>query len=554
MTLTETRPDATDKTAPASPTGLEAWLSASDHKAVGRLYLLFGSLFAAIAVVISFVINIDRIDLSEFVIARDLGEVVQIWSAGRVLFFVGGIMPLLVGLGVYLVPLQIGSSAIAFGRGVAAAFWTWLLSASLLGLSYIVNGGPAGGATDAVELWALSAIVALGALCWALVAVATSVITLRAPGMSLARVPATAWSYLLFGMMSLLVLPTVMAYLLLAFLDTKYGWVAGIEARADYVDIFDRVSLAPAVYLLLIPTFGIVCDVVATMTGRSVGLHRSMLGAIGGIAVLSFGVALLGPAWDSTPVTDDNGLLVVVLFLAVLPVVSLLGLCGSPLRNGKFTMRTPLLAALLAGLVGLLAVVMGAVSQIAPALLLIEDAFNTDVLVPEGLTVWDTTYGEGMRVLVIGAASLAVIAGIHLWSIKIWGRTMAEGLGVLSALGVAVGSIVWGAGEIISGMLEQPAMPAISSDVDDWVEVLNAVSAVGSAILAGGVGVLALNIFMTMVLKAGSAAEPWRGSTLEWATLSPPPLGNFTEGPPPVNSAAPLADLAAENETTEEEG
>ena len=124
---------------------LERILGTSDHKTIGRMWMLAGAGTLAIGMAVSLVAAVEQVSLGSFSIAADSDELVQIWSAGRALTLVGGVVALLVGLATYLVPLQVGSSAIAFGRGANAAFWVWFVSVDLLVISYLLNGGPGGG-------------------------------------------------------------------------------------------------------------------------------------------------------------------------------------------------------------------------------------------------------------------------------------------------------------------------------------------------------------------------------------------------------------------------
>jgi heme/copper-type cytochrome/quinol oxidase subunit 1 len=106
--------------------------------------------------------------------------------------------------------------------------------------------------------------------------------------------------------------------------------------------------------------------------------------------------------------------------------------------------------------------------------------------------------------------------------------------------------------EVVTGLLDQPREPLLTADVKDGVELLNAIAMVGAAVLTLGVVLFVVNLALSTLGRRGSTVEPWRGLTLEWATPSPPPLGNFAEQPV-VASATPLADTVPAATAAEEE-
>jgi len=220
------------------------------------------------------------------------------------------------------------------------------------------------------------------------------------------------------------------------------------------------------------------------------------------------------------------------------------------MAKGKAKITTPLAAALLAGgllLAGALTAVLGTVD---PILSFIDDVFNQEI--DFSLDVLDTSFHGGVRALVVGAVILGLISAVHHWGHKIWGRSLDDRLGLLEVLAVAGGTVVWGAGNIVAGFLDQPGLPVVDSSGDSTVELMNLVSTVGTGLVAGGVVLLALNMAGVLAGRVGSGAEPWSGATLEWATASPPIARNF-EQQPVVSSATPIVDMAlAASEPAEE--
>ncbi|MEZ5225818.1 MAG: hypothetical protein R2710_03875 [Acidimicrobiales bacterium] len=175
----------------------------------------------------------------------------------------------------------------------------------------------------------------------------------------------------------------------------------------------------------------------------------------------------------------------------------------------------------------------------------VEKVADTDINLSSALTLNTTAFHDGVRGLILGAAVVAIIGAVHHWGHKIFGRNLSEPAGLAAVLASALGAVLWGIGGVINGFLEAPLF-MIDADVDGNVETLNLLAVVGTALLTAGAALLLLNVLGALAGR-GTSTEPWRGTTLEWSTTSPPPPGNFAEMPI-VNSATPLADAAQEDQ------
>lgn len=541
MALTETRPDTDAHTsiggAPA-PLTVDGILGTGDHKLIGRMFIA-GGVLGLIGSLVLAVVSTFYANNFDSLAADGVDKLPQVWSLGRDLAMFGGLVPIMVGLAVYLVPLQVGAPSLAFSRGAAASLWTWFLGLDLLILAYVFNGGPGGGRRDFVVLWAASLAMMIGGLVWAMVCIATTALGARTQGMTLERVPHTTWAFLVFSLVGIFSLPIVMVELLLAFLNIRYFHVL-ISQSAELTAVMDSVNLAPSLYWIGIPVLGMSADIIGVHTDRPVKMHKPVMAAIGLFGILTFGADLVGLA-SVRPVDFNNGLLVVGLFVAVVPILAVLGMAGDSIRNGTFTPRTALLGALVSGLLLLLASVVALLALVEPIMGFLDKIAPDSIDMTNTLVLNGTRFHEGIRALVIGSALVAVIGAIHHWSNKIWGRRMAESLGVFSLAAAAVGSVIWAAGEVAAGYDDQPWLPARATE--DFASGLATISLIGAAITAVGAVILGANMAMSLLggKKAGSSPNTWSGTTLEWATASPPLVGNFP-GPPIVTSATPLAD------------
>ncbi len=545
MALTETRPDTEAESAAVVETAtmptVDAVLGTGDHKTIGRLWIGSGILFLIAGLVMELLSTAEIADLSGFAVADDGNQLTQFWSLGRDLLLFAGVVPLLVGIATYIVPLQVGSSSLAFPRGAAAAFWTWLLGVIVLVLAYIMNGGPAGGRVDYVVLWTLALGVVIAALLWALICVATTVLGARATGMALEDVPASSWGFLVFATGAILALPILLSELVIAYLDVRYGFFPDKAGRTALVGVADSINLVPALYFVAVPVLAMAVDIIGVHTGRPARFHKTLLAVIGLFGFLAYGADMLSFAWRGRPLEFDNGVLVVATLACVLPILLILAMTGESMAKGKPRINTPLAGSMLGGallLAGAAAAVLGVVD---PALGFVEDIGDEEI--DFSMDLFGTSFHWGVRGFVIGAVILGLISAVHHWGHKIWGRTLDDRLGFLEVLAVAAGTLAWGTGNIVAGFLDQPGLPAVDSSGDSTVELMNVISTIGVALVAGGVALLLLNVLGVIAGRVGTAAEPWTGATLEWATTSPPIANNFAEAPV-VTSALPLLDMA----------
>jgi len=359
--------------------------------------------------------------------------------------------------------------------------------------------------------------------------------------MTLEMVPVTSWGFLVFATSSILALPVLLAELVLAYIDVKFGFLATNESREGLVAIMNSVNLAPALYFVAVPVLAMTVDIIGVHTGRPARFHRSILAVIGLFGFLAYGADMLSFAWRGRPFAFDNGLLVVATIACVLPVLLTLALAGESMSKGKAKINTPLAAALLSGVMLLAGAGTAILGAVDPIITFIEDIADTSI--GSSLDLAGTSFHWGVRAFVVGAIALGIISGVHHWGHKIWGRSLDDRLGLLAVLAALGGTVAWGVSSIVAGFLDQAGLPVADSAGDNTVELMNIISAAGGALVAGGMALLLLNVLGVVAGRIGSAAEPWTGATLEWATASPPVPENFLEAPV-VSSHTPMIDMA----------
>jgi hypothetical protein len=254
-------------------------------------------------------------------------------------------------------------------------------------------------------------------------------------------------------------------------------------------------------------------------------MHEALL-----IGIALFGLLSLG-AFAQRADIQDNFLYPAVGIAALLPLLMLLGGWADSLRQGRPSTKGPLGALL--------------ISTVA-VLMLLAGVASGALRVLDPLDLLDTSATDGVFTLVVLAAIAGGIAGTVYWSAKLTGRLFPEPAARFMALLLLGGIALAGIPDVISGFLDQPA-GLVEGPVKDGVQLLNVISLIGMAIVAfAALGFLAS--YGRLLTRGAKYApnNPWQGHTLEWATVSPPPIGNFSEPLAVVRSERPLLDPAAE--------
>jgi cytochrome c oxidase subunit 1 len=507
MAMTETRPVAPEApaaapAAPVEPAGLAGWLSTSDHKRVGRMWLATSLLFLLVGGVLGALVGAERLDSGADLLKHGVfAQVYTLHAEAGVLLFA---IPFFLGLATYLVPLQVGSPEVAFPRGSATAYWGYLVSGGLLVASYLADGGITGNTETAVDLYLLSLILLAASLTLGAISVVTTAITMRAPGMTLLRTPMLTWSSMVGSGLLVIALPVFGGHVVELFITHHHGGEVG-----SYDGIAWLWSL-PSVYLLGVLAAGVLLEIVPTLAGRPLRFPIAGITVIGLLGLLSVG------GWALDPESLDDLLFVGMGLAAVIPALALLGVLADTARAGKPKVAAPLVLSLGSALLLLAGAAAGAVGVIEPL----------DLINP------DTTWLSGQSHLVLGGATVAAFAALWFWAPKLWGAHLNDKVGYLVALLLVGGVVLLSAPDLVSGMSEDQPLGAIEFKDSDTTKGANAVSLAGGALTAlGAVAGVGAVLGATRKRSVPAVDDPWGGFTLEWTTTSPPPAHNFDEQP-----------------------
>ena len=535
MTTIETHASGTQVHATSSDSalgaflvGVGAWATTTDHKRIGRLFIGCALLIAIAAAALGAVIGVERISATGYSLL-DQDSVTQIFSLYRVGLSFGVMLPLLLGVAIAVVPLQVGAKTIAFARLAMFGFWMWLAGVGLAIGSTIANGGPGGGSEKMVDLFLLGmGIAVIGALA-AAVSVVTTVLTNRAPGMTLLRVPMTSWSALTGGVALILTLPVLLGTLVYLYVDHRYARVAfgGNKGISDWMGW----SLTqPQTYVYVAMGAGVLAEIAAVVSGKRQVLRPVLLTGIAIVSVAALGGATQvqhGVTWTNTSGSDKVKELIPFLIFNALPLLGVLVVLGVSLL-GIAKSKPRLVPAMAPALLGLGMVLTGMVGHLV------------GLFGPAQLA--GTVFEEGEFIYVGYGALLIGIAAVSYWGPKLWGRVLPSSA-VLGISGLAfLGTVLAALPMYIAGFANQPANVANNFSYSGPQELWNTASAAGHALVA--VSVL---LFVLTALRAFTAGEvagddPWDAQSLEWSVSSPAPSSNFVSTPS-VTSAEPLLDI-----------
>ena len=549
MTVTETRPD---DVAPAPPAvsrvpGTDALPASADHKRLGLLFLGGSLVFLLVGGAVGMALQAELADQGVQVVGGNYGRLFSLHATVSGLLFLG---PAWIGLGTYLVPLQIGSGRLAMPRLHAFAAWLFLLGGALLVAAYVIGppvglgiadarpmAAPKGGSGNANALAIVSMAMVAAATVLAAVDLAVTVLKLRTPGLTLRRLPMFSWATLVSSFVTMLATPVFLGGLVLLYIDQRFGGdffgpenAAGQAVWQHSVWLFGR----PEVYLLLLPGLGAACDIVATHARRPLVSLDAARTAIALFALLTFGSWAAGTkVADAIVLPTYSPLTVLVAVPLGVLVLVWLGTAG----KGRPSLHPSLL--FVVGFVALTGV--GAVHAAAAAAVGVDGS------------AWATGH---LHTVAFGAPTLLLAGSIYHWAPKLFGRELSAGLGRLAFLGLFGGFFLLGLGDYLlgyDGVASHVKDPEFGSSSTTY----GLLGAVGGGVAVLGALALVGDVVKALAGRGGASSpdDPYEGLTLEWATASPPPPQSF-DSVPEVRSPHPLLDLrtAASSPSSEANG
>ena len=510
--------------------------SSTDHKVIGRHYFAGGLAGLLAVVVVNILIAIERIDGTDT--ALDAEIIPQLLDAQRVGLVFVVMLPLAMAISVGFVPLQVGARSIAFPRLAFMGFWAWLGGAILTIVALVNNGGTLGEDADMVDLFIAGLSLSAIGLTASAVAVATSILTTRAPGMTMRRVSASTWSALVFTLSIVLVMPVMFGTLVYLFLDhrnsrTGFGGNEGILVWIGW--LFTQ----PATFLFAIPAIGLLVEIFPVVFGKRTPARGVMFTGLALIGAGAFGAVtqqnIQNLPWSgsglSTSDLDEKARdLVPFLLFNALPILGVLLVLLVALQIARPVegMKVRITPAVFYAFFAFGMVFVGMLGNLIHAI--------------DDLGTQGTVFEEASFVYIAYGAALGGMAALVHWAPKLWGRKI-KGTFTIPIAFLAVGATILATFPLfIAGLLDQPA--GVTYDDSD-LQIYNVLSLIGHGLMAiaalAFVGVMITSLFGRHDDDA-VGDDPWNGQTIEWATTSPAPRDNFVDVPV-IHSAEPMYDL-----------
>jgi len=514
------------------------WLKHVDHKSIGRRYLVTAFGFFLIGGILAALMRIQLSRPDNTFIGPDLYNEIFTTHGTTMMFLFA--VPVMQGLGIYLVPLMVGARSIAFPRLVAFSYWMLLFGGIFLFVSFLLNAGPDVGwfsypplaeplytPSKRADVWAqLITFTEVASLAVA-VALITTVLKLRAPGMTLNRLPIFVWAQVVTSFMVLFAMPAVMLASTELILDRLVGThFFDVEHGGDAL-LWQHLFWFfghPEVYIIFIPGTGIVSTIIATFSRRHIFGYLPVVLSLVSTAFMGFGLWVHHMFATGLPQLGESFFTAASIMIAI-PTGTQIFCWIATIWSGRLSLKTPML-----WILGFFTIfVVGGLTGVMLA------------AVPLNTQVHDTFFVVAhLHYVLIGGAVFPLFGAFYYWYPKITGRLLRERLGTwVFALLFAGFNLTFFPMHVL-GLRGMPRRVYTYPASMGW-DTLNLLASVGALLMACGVIAFLVDVVHAMYAGPVATDNPWDAGTLEWATSSPPPNSNFPR-PPTAAGREPLWD------------
>jgi cytochrome c oxidase subunit 1 len=511
---------------PTATTGLWSWFTTVDHKKIGILYGITAFGFFLVGGVEALLIRVQLAQPDQNIVSPAVFNELFTMHGVTMVFLV--VMPLSAAFFNYLIPLMIGARDVAFPRLNAYSYWAFLFAGIFIYSSWFLGGAPNGGwfgyppnsvldPSRGMTFYALGLLIAGVASTVSAVNLAVTVINMRAPGMTLFRMPVFVWMGLVVQLLLAFSLPIVTIGLVELLFDRRFGthfFDAGAGGSPVLWQHLFWLFAHPEVYILVLPAMGIVSEILPVFSRKPLFGYQFVVFSGIAIGFIGFGVWAhhmfavgLGPI-------ANTAFGISTMIIAVPTGVKIFNWLGTMWR-GDLRFATPMLFA-----IGFIAMfVIGGLSGVSHA------------VVPSDYQQTDTYYIVAhFHYVLFGGAIFGLFGGLYYWWPKVFGRMLNERWGKVNFWIMLIGfNMAFGPMHVLGlqGMPRRIQSYPESLGLSFW----NMVSTIGAFLIAVSVLVFLVNAVASFRKPKRMVADPWDARTLEWATSSPPPEHNFDEIP-----------------------
>ncbi|WP_438397067.1 cytochrome c oxidase subunit I [Caballeronia sp. DA-9] len=508
------------------PTGWRRWLFATNHKDIGTMYLLFSFTMFLSAGVMALMIRSELFEPGLQLMRPEFFN--QLTTMHGIEMIFGAIMPAFVGYANWMLPLQLGASDMAFARVNNFSFWLLPVAGVLLTVSFFVTGGAAAGgwtlyAPLSVQMgpgmdFAIFAIHLMGASSiMGGINIIVTILNMRAPGMTLMKMPMFAWTWLITAFLLIAVMPVLAGAITMTLFDRHWGTDFFNAAGGGDPVLYQHIWWFfghPEVYIMVLPAFGIISQVIPTFARKPLFGYASMVYATASIAILSFMVWGHHMFTSGFAVTGQLFFMYASMLIAIPTGVKVFNWVAT-MWQGSLSFETPMLFAIGFIFVFTIGGFSGLVLAVAPL----------------DIALHGTYYVVAHFHYVLVAGSLfSLFAGWYYWSPKWTGYMYNETRGKIHFW---ASMIFFNVTFFPMHFLGLAGMPRRYADYPAQFTDFNQIATIG----AFGFGLAQVYFFFAVVLPAYRGGEkaddkPWDGAEgLEWSVPSPAPFHTFVTPP-----------------------
>ena len=520
------------------PPGLGSWISTVDHKRIGMRYFYTGMVFFVIGGIQSLLIRMQLAGPDQDLLSPEAFN--QLFTMHGITMMFLFAMPVLSGFGNFFVPLMIGARDMAFPRLNAFGYWVLLGAGLFMYSSFLIGQAPNDGWFNYlplagaeftpgvnIDFYTLGLIFLGISSTGGAINFMVTILKLRAPGMTLNRIPIFVWGELAMALQIIFALPALSLAAVLLILERKFGFHFFDRENGGDPLLWQHLFWIfghPEVYIVALPGFGIASAVIPTWCRRPmVGYTYIVIGELA-VALVGFGVWVHHMFAVGLPNVTLSFISLASFMVAIPSGIQVFAWLAT-LVSGRPKMSSSMLFVL-----GFIVIfVIGGVTGVMFAAVALDQALHDSYFVVAHL-----------HYVLVGSAVFPIFAGIYHWGPKMTGRLLNERLGKISFWMMFVGFNVAFFPQHFLGLLGMPRRIYTYEEGVGW-DGHNLASTIGAFLLALGVLVTIVNWYRSRTRGPVAGNDPWNGETLEWYTSSPPPHYNFVTVPT-VRSREPMWD------------